>query len=73
MTIALKINLTDEEKNILSKARELASELGEDLRSMADNIRGLESDIISEVYSQADICDKAWQTLYDLCDEFGID
>lgn len=73
MTVALKINLTDEEKNTFSKARELADKVGDIIRSVADNTTGLEQDVICEMYSHADLCDYVWQALNDLCDEFGID
>lgn len=73
MTIALKVNLTDKEKKILLEARELTDTLGDDIRSAIDCTVGLESDIIDEMYSQADSCDEAWSRLNDLCDEFGID
>ena len=73
MTIALKINLTDEEKNTFSKARELADKLGDIIRNVADNTTGLDEDVIYEMYSHADICDVVCSRLNDLCDEFDID
>lgn len=70
MTVELKINLTDEEKNLLIKAKELANDLGDNIRNIADNVTGLEKDVIDEMLARADICDSAWNRLVDLCDEF---
>lgn len=72
MTVELKINLTDEEKNILSKARELANDLDDAIREAADNVTGLEKDVVNEMYARADICQTAWSKLVDLCDEFDV-
>ena len=73
MTVELKINLTNEEKEILSKARDLTNDLGDIIREAADNVTGLEENVIREMYDHANICDSAWTKLGDLCDVFGVD
>jgi len=72
MTIELKVNLTNEEKDILSKARDLTNDLGDMIRDATDNITGLDNRVTSEMYTRANLCDEAWTKLSDLCDEFGI-
>jgi len=72
MTVELKINLTNEEKNILSKAREILNDLGDNIRNVADHITGVENDTLTEMYVRADTCDDAWIKLRDLCDEFEV-
>jgi hypothetical protein len=73
MTIALNINLTDEEKSILSKARELTDKLGDTLRDITNNVTGLEDDIMCRMGTRADLCDRAFGRLDELCEEFEID
>lgn len=72
MIVELKVTLTDEEKNILSKARELANDLDDVIRETADNVTGLEKDVVSEMYARAETCRTAWSKLVDLCDEFDV-
>ena len=72
MTVELKVNLTNEEKNILRKARELTNNLGDTIRDIADSVTGLEQGIIDQMYNDVNVCDDAWVKLSDLCDAFEI-
>ena len=71
MVVELKVTLTEKEKEILSKARDIANDLGDAIRNTADNVTGIEEDVIREMYDRANVCDEAWAKLGDLCDEFG--
>ena len=71
MIVELKVTLTEKEKEILSKARDIANDLSDAIRNTADNVTGIEEGVIREMYDRADVCDEAWAKLGDLCDEFG--